>query len=574
MADIFNIINVNQINEIELNERVSNTIYGILNGKDEIDILLIEDLRNYMELKNINNIMDLLIYKTMEGTIEKYFNSYKFGDNLKKYERDINNFINKHRLINNLFRYYNRNNTIIEKLYMKIFLSKLLNDNFIDMTYDYIVNDIQIYKNNIINIIDRIYDYRKDNEIKNILSEFEDKLNNKLMNKFKYNIIKKDYDRTNEAFYNKLSDIKRIIESIEILNVWCFKCSIRIGLFKVLNTDINNIFTKYDDKIYLFLNKNINTLKNINMYILDNKFIKYKEPLNNDTIILIKKYTNKLINQLNNDYETLFNSDILIKLMEIIYMMYNIYGNKKDIINNVKNDISNRIDKKMVEYINRIINRYINENKRSEVKYLLKLGRYYNKELIDDNIYYYNYYLINRLINNINKENELYYIDIMNNIYGDKMNILYTTLEYSSLNDLINEDISKIKINIMNDKYKNMEYQNIVKYCVFEYESNNNKIDIGKIELYMDVFNKYYKLRFNKSIDYDYELSKVVVKINNRNVECNLWQYGILEMIENGCSYNDVNNMINDNNKHMLNELIDNKIVSIVDDKYIIEKID
>jgi len=425
---ILNINDINEINKINDNIKLIESLLMILGNKytdNKFDIEILPDINEPLykiEIKNkLNRYMINNIFKCIISIL-----------------RDFKNLKNIHFVLEGI-------NSIIAK--SKTNINK-------DMKYKIINNINQHLYYNIYNIIkDKIINYYDDNEVNNIIQEFDLDSFIKLFNEFLYNNIKS----------NQINSL-------------------------LINNSNLYIYGDYDDDVIYTMNRN-----NIN-------FNKIYGEADNTIHKLIKDY---MID--NKNYNILIVSDDSDTILYPLIINYNININKRKNICNIDNyNISKnsfnykKIDNTTIKIINKIdntknkiINNYYssfyiylynklkNDNKIMDVLYLIILSS--NDYL--NNIFYHDIY-IDVLIQSYiiyNKNVNIIYID--DNKFKINHNNLFIYLDYfnnNKINNVINNKTNNV-INIKDENLMNYELQpekcdkinidNIIKKDLYNYSN-------------------------------------------------------------------------------------------------------
>lgn len=307
---------------------------------------------------------------------------------------------------------------------------------------------------------------------------------------------------------------------VKILKTLCNKYKDDIKI----NISTGNMNLKYIGYIWKKYIMQTNQLYNI-LWYYNNKF---KSDENTMSIINIIRYylfyyhvVNIKYNNLNlpeiisNYLNNITSSDIL-SLIDILDMYRCLKNLKEPTKNNVLfNNLNIIVDKlnvspslctSLAQFIDSNIRYSKPDTKYITYKLVLKalyVTKYIeNKENLKDNLNKYLCYRLLTLNNNI--EFELYVINKINEIYGDKFtNNMTKMIDDIKISKEMNKEYSLLDIQIRSDKYKNISINkemlssfnaNILK--MFVWDNNNHKEILYKmpteVDVFIEIFNKYY----------------------------------------------------------------------------------
>ncbi len=390
--------------------------------------------------------------------------------------------------------------------------------------------------------------------------------NKVLLNRIQIDIISKGYDYTTdllikffETHYNNFNK-----EIQELINEDNFTISIFKNKYNDLNNKLNKIKYLLSSIDYSYKNKDgkkteysfINLVKNYTSYnlIINNKFIK-----NDNEIYLYELF----ISEIENNFDT-----------ETILEIFKLY----DFYNKFSYSIKNKTNKSGEEYFNSELNKKIQLSENTSNRFLVRIIEIINKKIIDlsnnetislekleyeinsirkliditpelcnKNIFVtlYKKALTTRLKNGVNPDIENEFLKSINpqddiDIYIKMKN----QINDIKLNTIHNQYFRNLKVGGSSEKYKNLDIdkydRNKVNVKVFrsydwDYENIDqiNQVNLPiELSIYSDIFNAYYKDRFNeRKLYWIYEDSIGIIEIETDklyNIKMNLLQMALL----------------------------------------------
>ena len=427
--------------------------------------------------------------------------NYKIISNI-----DPNNYIES--LLNNLLEHHHITKEDYNKIVLKFIylLSILVNKysggliNSINIDIAKNINEsnmwvIGLYLKN--KPIDEIINILKYDDILNIYNLSNNYIDNYINNvKFKYNIIKVNFIKNDNYYYNST-----LYDGIK-------------GFFKIYNKsyDAKNKCLTFDYIPYLDI-FNLEGIEYLNRYL---EYINYEN-------IYCNKFDNKkIINLLNNIYQNyeelpinIFETVFLISLLSK-YQNINIYDLNSDLIdtNRIYRDYDSNKDK----FIDNLNQSFIKIKEELNVKDNSYLNNSFNK-MIKNILFYCNSRTLNNVLGRDKNTEILYYLKPqMNNIKYNKLVIKLNELDDTNKIDYLINNISSILdlIDLFNDVYFTSTELNIL----FSKLSNIDIMVIKKINILnndyiIDILNKYLltKNKYEqKIINNNFRLIKLVIQ--------------------------------------------------------------
>lgn len=464
-------------------------------------INITKNIKNYQN--NLDNIMIYynIIFNTVNNILYfkwQYFLLNKLLYTLKSYQ---NNDLNIDEIIkDNQFCVIKKNNILCNLLYNNILA---INKN-LDINTEDIIKDIQVLhdKENILLLTNNYNEYQKNNKIE-ISSIEKELLANNIYDK-QYILIIDNADNIDiYKLYYVINENKINIKKI----IFIFDSGKNIKNFMELYSII--------PAIYLYNNKEINMIKNINNNLLYKHYI-YNIMLDeSNKMFNINLYNDETQNNNIVDYfQNIFNK----LLIDILQNICSLNINNIEYLNGYKEKIS--INDILIKYFRDFKIITINEKMKNADNYCISSSNFINKMII--------YYLLGiRLTSNNYYIPQKTEIDIEKYINGN--NILFKT----SLNNYkIDKDINELRSNLILNNLQDLFMIKDIPYIINNnsfLEFNLNKYDIVTLIDY-DEQNKIFNFQKDNQI---YNIPLNYVNIDNINYAFAIPEFKLKEKYNN-----------------------------------------